>query len=66
VCVCVCHSMLLIAVQYVDEVLIGAPYEVTQALLDDLNISVVAHGSTEIVTMPDGTDPYQHARNAGE
>ena len=49
-----------------DEVVIGAPYEITQALLEDLNVDVVAHGSTDIVKMPDGSDPYQHARNAGE
>eukprot|EP00037_Helgoeca_nana_P017030 m.160692 g.160692 ORF g.160692 m.160692 type:complete len:367 (+) comp23805_c1_seq1:407-1507(+) len=52
--------------KYVDEVVIGTPYEVTSALLEDLNVDLVAHGSTDIVTMPDGTNPYLEAIEAGK
>lgn len=47
--------------RYVDEVVIGAPYALTPEFMSDLNIDVVVHGTTPIVTMPDGSNPYEHA-----
>ena len=50
--------MIMCVLQYVDEVLIGAPYDVTEDLMNHYNIHMVVHGSTPIKTNPDGTDPF--------
>lgn len=44
--------------QYVNEVVIGAPYEVTRDLMEHFNVSVVCHGQTPIMRCEDGSDPY--------
>jgi len=44
--------------QYVDEVLIGAPYNVTQEIMNFYNVHLVVHGSTPIELNPDGSDPF--------
>ena len=44
--------------QYVDEVVIGAPYSVTKELIDHFKIDVVVHGKTEVMPDTDGSDPY--------
>jgi len=46
------------ALQYVDEVVIGAPYSVTQDLMDHFKVNVVVHGDTPVMDDIDGTDPY--------
>lgn len=48
----------LIFLQYVNEVVIGAPYEVTKDLMEHFNVSIVCHGQTSIMPCEDGTDPY--------
>lgn len=44
--------------QYVNEVVIGAPYEVTRDLMEHFNVSIVCHGQTPIMPCEDGSDPY--------
>ena len=44
--------------QYVNEVVIGAPYAVTSDLMDHFKVDIVCHGRTEIFGDIDGTDPY--------
>lgn len=44
--------------QYVNEVVIGAPYEVTKDLMEHFNVSIVCHGQTPIMPCEGGTDPY--------
>ena len=51
---------ILIIVQYVDEVIIGAPYSVTEDILNkEYNVSVVIHGTTSSELDIDGADPYE-------
>ena len=45
--------------QYVDEVVIGAPYCVTKEIMDHLKVDLVVHGETEVARDVDGSDPYQ-------
>lgn len=45
--------------QYVDEVVIGAPYIVTKDLLDHFRVDVVVHGYTSVAPAVDGSDPYE-------
>eukprot|EP01135_Chromosphaera_perkinsii_P002255 Nk52_evm41s221 gene=Nk52_evmTU41s221 len=51
----------VLACRYVDEVVIGAPYEIDEALLSHFKISVVAHGST-FYPEQNGRDPYALAK----
>ena len=44
--------------QYVSEVVIGAPYTVTAELMDHFKVDVVCHGKTKIAVDVDGGDPY--------
>ncbi|XP_076234293.1 phosphoethanolamine cytidylyltransferase isoform X5 [Calliopsis andreniformis] len=48
----------VLACKYVNEVVIGAPYEVTKDLMEHFNVSVVCHGQTPIMPSEDGSDPY--------
>ncbi|XP_015111311.1 ethanolamine-phosphate cytidylyltransferase isoform X1 [Diachasma alloeum] len=48
----------VLACKYVNEVVIGAPYEVTKELMEHFNVSIVCHGQTPIPTCEDGADPY--------
>lgn len=46
--------------KYVDEVIIGAPYSVTEDVLDtEYNVAVVVHGTTSSEPDIDGRDPYE-------
>uniref|UniRef100_A0A2P2IAD3 ethanolamine-phosphate cytidylyltransferase n=2 Tax=Hirondellea gigas TaxID=1518452 RepID=A0A2P2IAD3_9CRUS len=49
----------VLACKYVSEVVIGAPYSVTDDLLDQLKVDLVCHGTTEISPDEDGNDPYE-------
>lgn len=50
--------------QYVDEVIIGAPYSVTEDILNkEYTVHVVAHSNTEIEPDLDGRDPYEVTMN---
>jgi ethanolamine-phosphate cytidylyltransferase len=50
--------------QYVDDVVIGAPYCVTQEVIDMLNISVVVHGSVQDNVHME-VDPYEIPKQIG-
>ena len=41
------------------EVVIGAPYSVTETLIKHFKIDVVAHGKTRVMPDRDGKDPYE-------
>jgi ethanolamine-phosphate cytidylyltransferase len=43
-------------IQYVNECIIGAPYEVTKELIEHFNVDIVCHGQTYIPN--DLGDPY--------
>jgi ethanolamine-phosphate cytidylyltransferase len=55
----------VLACKYVDEVVIGAPYDVTKELLDHFKINIVAHGKTPIVLNEEGLDPFQVPKQLG-
>ena len=59
---------LLTCIQYVDEVVIGAPYSITEEFLNssNFNISVVANGKNKSDLDVDGSDPYISAKKAGK
>lgn len=44
--------------QFVSEVVIGAPYSVTAEILDHFKVDVVCHGMTTVAPDVDGSDPY--------
>lgn len=49
----------VLACKYVSEVVIGAPYTVTQDLLEHFNVDVVVHGTTPIqLDVETGLDPF--------
>ena len=46
--------------QYVNEVVIGAPYTVSKDLMDHFKVDLVCHGSLEYPPPDaDGSDPYK-------
>jgi ethanolamine-phosphate cytidylyltransferase len=52
--------------KYATDVVIGAPYVVTEELLDHFNVSLVLHGETPIPADPDTSlDPYAEAKRRG-
>lgn len=60
-----CHSMRFnFSFQYVNEVVIGAPYEVSKEILEQLNVDVVCHGQTFIPTTHG--DPYAIPKTLGK
>lgn len=48
----------VLACKYVNEVVIGAPYSVTEELMSHFNVDVVCHGQTPISNDGDGSDAY--------
>jgi len=48
----------VLACRYVNQVIIGAPYNVTKELIKQFKIDVVVHGKTPITADKDGSDPY--------
>jgi len=55
----------VLACRYVSEVVIGAPYAVTEALLDQLAVNRVCHGRTHVMPDEDGRDPYEVPKRRG-
>lgn len=51
--------------QYVNEVVIGAPYCVTEDLLDHFKVDVVCHGQTPIALEDGKLDPYAVPKTRG-
>ncbi|XP_003382830.3 PREDICTED: ethanolamine-phosphate cytidylyltransferase-like isoform X2 [Amphimedon queenslandica] len=54
-----------LACRYVSDVVIGAPYQIEEDLLDFFKVDFVVHGRTPIKPCHDGSDPYQVARDRG-
>ncbi|KAK6590527.1 hypothetical protein RS030_152357 [Cryptosporidium xiaoi] len=50
--------------KWVDDVIIGTPYTVSESLLDKIGCKFVAHGD-DPVTCSDGSDPYREPRASG-
>ena len=50
----------------VDEVVIGAPYEVTKSLMDHFKVDIVCHGTTTTAPDLDGKDPYEFPKMEGK
>ncbi|XP_036321852.1 ethanolamine-phosphate cytidylyltransferase isoform X2 [Rhagoletis pomonella] len=55
----------VLACKYVNEVVIGAPYCVTEDLLDHFKIDVVCHGQTPIALEDGKIDPYAVPKTRG-
>ena len=52
--------------QYVDEVIIGAPYTVTKDVLEKVyKVDVVVHGKTDVLPDLDNQDPYALPKQMG-
>ncbi|XP_054715915.1 ethanolamine-phosphate cytidylyltransferase-like [Uloborus diversus] len=56
----------VLACKYVNEVVIGAPYEVTADLMNHFKVDIVCHGQTPIVEDINGLDPYHEAKVQGK
>ncbi|XP_066155003.1 ethanolamine-phosphate cytidylyltransferase isoform X1 [Euwallacea fornicatus] len=55
-----------LACKYVSEVVIGAPYKVTESLMSHFKVDVVVHGQTPVMEDIDGTDPYEIPKRLGK
>jgi len=54
----------VLACRYVNQVIIGAPYNVDKEVIDQFKINVVVHGKTS-VTKINGIDPYAYPKKLG-
>ncbi|XP_073118370.1 ethanolamine-phosphate cytidylyltransferase isoform X2 [Elaeis guineensis] len=59
------RSLSVLACRYVDEVIIGAPWEVTRDMITTFNISLVVHGTVAEGSCSDEVDPYVTPRSMG-
>ncbi|KAM0036505.1 putative ethanolamine-phosphate cytidylyltransferase [Helianthus debilis subsp. tardiflorus] len=61
------RSLSVLACRYVDEVIIGAPWEITKDMITTFNISLVVHGTVcESKSSVNGqADPYSVPKNMG-
>lgn len=60
------RALSVLACKYVDEVIIGAPYSVTDDLLNGgFNISAVVHGKTNVDLDTNDEDPYRIPKERG-
>ncbi|CAO3613769.1 unnamed protein product [Mucor hiemalis] len=60
------RALSVLACRYVDEVIIGAPYSVTEELLSgEYKVAVVAHGNSELEKDLGGKDPYALPKKLG-
>ncbi|CAI8034574.1 Ethanolamine-phosphate cytidylyltransferase [Geodia barretti] len=55
----------VLACKYVSDVIIGAPYTVTESMLDNLKVDYVLHGQTPVYPNKDGSDPYEAPKTRG-
>lgn len=57
----------VLACKWVDEVVIGAPYSISKAMIQDgqRKIDVVVHGNTDLLLDLDGSDPYAVPKEMG-
>lgn len=56
----------VLACKYVNEVVIGAPYEVTKDLMEHFKVDVVCHGQTTIAPCDKQGDPYAVPKMQGK
>lgn len=54
----------VLACRYVNQVIIGAPYNVTKELIEQFKVDVVVHGNTPVANL-DGIDPYAYPKQLG-
>ncbi|ORX50844.1 Nucleotidylyl transferase [Hesseltinella vesiculosa] len=61
------RALSVLACRYVDEVILGAPYSVTEQVLDnnEYKVHVVASSNTDIHPDLDGSDPYTLPKERG-
>ncbi|XP_052182562.1 ethanolamine-phosphate cytidylyltransferase-like isoform X2 [Diospyros lotus] len=61
------RSLSVLACRYVDEIIIGAPWEVTMDMITTFNISLVVHGTVAESNyfLKGKTDPYKVPKNTG-
>ncbi|KAK8604896.1 hypothetical protein V6N13_082361 [Hibiscus sabdariffa] len=61
------RSLSVLACRFVDEVIIGAPWEVTKDMITTFNISIVVHGTIaeSNTLLPGETDPYAVPKSMG-
>jgi len=57
------RTLNLLAIRYVDDVIMGAPWEITEDMIKSLNVSVVVSGSR--IKSLDGPDPYSLPKSLG-
>lgn len=56
----------VLACKYVNEVVMEAPYSITEELLDHFKIDIVCHGKTQIDLDEHGRHPYEVAKELGK
>lgn len=56
----------VLACKYVSEVVIGAPYVVTQDLMDHFKVDIVIHGMTPVMEDENGEDPFALPKKLGK
>ncbi|XP_076908042.1 ethanolamine-phosphate cytidylyltransferase-like [Bidens hawaiensis] len=61
------RSLSVLACRYVDEVIIGAPWEISKDMIKTFNISLVVHGTVSEVNYSPNTmdDPYKVPKSMG-
>jgi len=60
------RTLSVLAYRCVDEVVIGAPYSVSEEMMGHLNVSIVCHGKTTVMPDENGEDPYKVPKNLGK
>jgi len=55
----------VLACKYVNQVIIGAPYNVSKEVIDQFKINKVVHGKTKVFEMDEGVDPYAYPKKLG-
>lgn len=56
----------VLACKYVNEVVMEAPYTITEELIDHFKIDIVCHGKIAIEPDENGRDPYEVAKELGK
>ncbi|KJE97449.1 phosphoethanolamine-cytidyltransferase [Capsaspora owczarzaki ATCC 30864] len=59
------RTLCVLACKFVDEAVIGAPYSVTEELIEHFRVSVVVQGAGEVQPDVDGQDPYRVPKAKG-
>lgn len=59
------RSLSVLACRYVDEVIIGAPWEITNDMITTFNISLVIHGTVAEKSQNSDIDPYKVPKMKG-